>query len=251
VLSIVLFCLSCGLQSAGNTSETGNARIAGIIYEPDGVTPADGATVTARVKSVLPPVSPAAAAKRMAEELTTVTDESGTYAFDSLETGRVYVIETARDGNVAIVDSVVVMQAGLPVQCSAVTLKPAGSLRGTVAFGDGTGSDAVVICALGLNKFVTIESDGSFQFDGLPEGMLSFSVVDGNALYTRPDNLEVVVRSGEVVDIGELHLEPMTVPVPQNLTAEFDSCTGNVVLMWDGYSAFCQLFRSEACPQAI
>jgi len=137
----VLFLLNCShpTQTTGNGSGVGNALV-GVLYLPDGKTPARGVRVNIRPKTSLADLSGAGLPKRLAVLAATdsvVTDSTGKYAFDTtLDTGT-YIITSASGNNAVLIDSVAVKNKATTDTLAPDTLKPAGALKGVIRLSEG------------------------------------------------------------------------------------------------------------------
>jgi hypothetical protein len=101
----VLPFLGCNDNVAGSV-ETGNtAVVSGYLYETNGDPAAD-----AEVRFIPSGYNPyiGAVAKKAADTATTTTNDSGWYGTDSLEPGTYNVFGEDPDGNMSLIDSVIV-----------------------------------------------------------------------------------------------------------------------------------------------
>ncbi|MBN1760819.1 MAG: hypothetical protein JW863_20995 [Chitinispirillaceae bacterium] len=232
-----LLLLRCTLPSsqdeAGNISQTGNGRVAGILYVSDGATPARNAIVTIRPRASLADTVGLGIGKRLADTATVTTDDSGKFEFDStLDTG-LYVIE-ANQGDTALglIDSVHVTDPDSTVVVED-TLKPAGSITGTIYLSEGGDVRKVFILAFGINRFATPNTDGQFSFDSLAEGKYDLRIISSLDDYAVLDTFGVPVVSEEVTDLDTLRIPFTGIPTPENLTVFYDTLTNSVTLSWE------------------
>ena len=82
LLLSVLLALQCTTptdsDTAGNSSQTPNSAVSGILYQPDGITPAAGVPVKIRPKNTLADtVGFGGLPKRLVDTMTVTTDNAG------------------------------------------------------------------------------------------------------------------------------------------------------------------------------
>jgi hypothetical protein len=225
---IELHCASLQPDQGGNSTQIGNGVISGLLYKPDGVTPAQAAFVFVRKKNSLAHVT-TSLTKDFAD--TIMTDYNGRFTSDSLDTG-LYVIE-ATDGhnNCALIDSVLVKgydSTLLPPD----TLKPAGAIKGAIRLSEGGDPQKVFVLAFGLDRFATVDSTGGFAFKRLGEGSYTFRVLPTLDDYGIIDIMNISVTSGDTLDIGVI--EPMFTGIPtvKNIALKYDTLTQWVTICW-------------------
>ncbi|MBD3392019.1 MAG: hypothetical protein GF418_08095, partial [Chitinivibrionales bacterium] len=128
-------CCTTDSPTAGNSSESGNGIVAGILYEPDGTGFAAGIPVKIRPKNTLADTAGfGGLTKRLADTMTVTTDDSGRFVFDTtLDTGT-YVIEAISGNNAVLIDSVVVQDT---VNLPPDTLEPVGAIKGVIRLSEG------------------------------------------------------------------------------------------------------------------
>ncbi len=200
-LVLSLIAVSCVFpQLSGNSSEVDNKTICGIIFEPDGKTRARGASVFIRSRDYLSDASSLSKRKTVDPLVveSTCTNDTGYYRFDSLQEG-MYCIE-GRDGgnNCVLIDSIAIAD-DKKHQPLSDTLKPAGSIRGTIPWHDNEMTAYVRV--FGLDVIRKADSSGVFSIENLPEGklrvLITFSwpgrnAFDTLAVVTKPDSASFI-----------------------------------------------------------
>jgi hypothetical protein len=231
VAVLLLFLAKCGVNNvADGGTETGNARVTGILYESDGKTPAARVNVSIRPRGTLADIP--GPAKRLADTASVTTDDSGRFVFDStLDTGT-YVIEATDGNNAALVDSVHVIDTDSTVEVSD-TLKPAGGITGTIHLSEGGDARKVFVLAFGINRFTVPDTDGAFTFDSLAEAAYDLRIISTLDDYDVLDTVGIPVVSEEVTDLDTLRLEFTGIPAVKGLTLSYDTLKQIVTLRWE------------------
>jgi hypothetical protein len=231
VAVLLLFLAKCGVNNvADGGTETGNARVTGILYESDGKTPAAQVNVSIRPRGTLADIP--GPAKRLADTASVTTDDSGRFVFDStLDTGT-YVIEATDGNNAALVDSVHVIDTDSTVEVSD-TLKPAGGITGTIHLSEGGDARKVFVLAFGINRFTVPDTDGAFTFDSLAEAAYDLRIISTLDDYDVLDTVGIPVVSEEVTDLDTLRLEFTGIPAVKGLTLSYDTLKQIVTLRWE------------------
>ncbi|MBD3322543.1 MAG: hypothetical protein GF350_15685 [Chitinivibrionales bacterium] len=221
--------------TAGNSSQTPNAyaAVAGIIYEPNGKTPAINARVSIRLRSILADTSGLGLPKRLADTATVATDETGKFAFDStLDTG-LYVIESAKGSNYAFMDSVYIIQPKVATISVADTLKPAGSITGTICLSEGGDPRKIIVLAFGVDRFAQVEADGSFMFSSLAEATYDLRIISSLDDYGVLDTFSIPVISADTTNLDTLYLPFTGIPTVKGLSLSYDTLKQIVTLTWN------------------
>jgi hypothetical protein len=231
-----LFCLvSCSPNKvSGNGSQTPNA-VVGVLYQPDGHTPAVGVRVHIRPKKTLADTSGTGLPKRTATLAATdsvVTDSVGRYAFDStLDTGT-YVVEAASGNNTVLIDSVAVLNKSATDTLAPDTLKPAGALKGVIKLSENGDPRKVFVLAFGIDRFAHVNLDGSFKFSNLAEARYDLRFVSGLDNYGVFDTLGVPVGSADTTNLDTISLPFTGIPTPKNVKIAYDTLKQIVTLSW-------------------
>jgi hypothetical protein len=239
-LFIAAICLSlpfmaCVKNIAGGSTETTNAAVAGILYQPDGKTPAVGVNVHIRPRKSLADTSGAGLGKRLATMAATdsvVTDSAGRFAFDTtIDTGT-YVITSASGNNAVLIDSVTVKNKATTDTLAPDTLKPAGALKGIIKLSEGGDPRKVFVLAFGIDRFARVNADGSFKFSSLAEAKYDLRLISSLDNYGVLDTVGVPVRSADTTNLDTINLPFTGIPTPKGLTISYDTLKQIVTLTW-------------------
>ncbi len=232
-LTMLPFILSCSVNLAGNTSETGNARIAGIIYEPDGVTPAQGATVIIRSQNSLAAIAGVVGEPANGTADTVVTDNAGRYSFDTTINEGIYSIEATKDANAAFSSPVNVGNTPPTMDLDPMTLKPTGTVTGTIHLIGGGDPTEVYVLVFGIDRFTQVNSEGYFSFGDLGEGTYHLKIITTLDDYSAFDTVGIPVVSSDTTNLGTINLSYSGIQAPQNISVTYDPVTMAATLHWD------------------
>jgi hypothetical protein len=233
-LSIVVL-LDCGptrSELAGNSTQTGNGMIVGVLYQPDGATPASDAYVYLRKKNYVVDIPGLLMKKFTDTSAVSRTNSDGEFAIDSIDTG-IYAIECSDGGNnFAFNDSVAVHYFDSTVILPPAVLKPAGAIKGSIRLSEGGDPRKVFVLALGIDGQATVDTCGRFKFERLAEGKYSLMILPTLDNYAVFDTANIRVKSADTTDIGII--EPLFTDIPtiKNLTTSYDTLQQRVTLHW-------------------
>jgi hypothetical protein len=213
VLFAICLCLpflSC-VPSTGGSTETTNS-VVGKLYLCDGKTPAKGARVAIRSKTMLPDLSRAGLLKRTADTASVITDDSGAFAFlCALDTG-IYVVEGASGACAVLIDSVEVKSEDAAVTLAPEILKPVGAISGVLRLRDVGDSSKVFVVALGLDRYAKAASDGSFLFPALAQGNYALRVVTSGKILETAGEATVAVKSNDTTRLDTVDVVEAGIP---------------------------------------
>jgi hypothetical protein len=214
---------------AGNTSETGNAAVAGTIYLSDGKTPASGAKVYLIPADHIP--APGLDQVGSASPESTTTNDNGVYTLDTVSAGQ-YNILAKGSVDCAYRDSIVV-SVDIQTQVSATTLKPRGSLHGIVRLMPGEDASKVFILFKGTTTWgYPDDASGSFTVDNLAEGKYKVRIYTWLDNY-KPKDTVLSVTSGKTDTLDhDLVLQYTGIPVLGKVAAGYDTLNQVVTLHW-------------------
>jgi hypothetical protein len=170
IVAIAGLVLSCGNNPGGTSDET-VIRAGAVLYEPDGRTPAVGATVRVFVSSAID-------GKYLSRQ---TTDTNGRYEFVNLAGGE-YRLWAQKDSFVACQRIVVV--AGLIPAIKNDTLQCPSTVSGIVALESPDNPNTVTGHVVGTDKRFTPDPSGRFTLKGLAAGTYSLLVVSSLAAYS-------------------------------------------------------------------
>ena len=194
--TLFLFLFSCSLAylcycthapTAGGTTDTGNAKIAAVIYTKDGHRAA-GASVVIAPSGWLPDISTDISSSGY-KKINTITDDSGSFSIDSIHNGE-YCIEVNDLDSSAILIPITISSE----KNSTITLNDTLELYATVQGNAGCVSDTSMqryLVIFGLDRIIPISADGSFQIDNLPGGMFKMRIISQNSAW-QPFNIDSV-----------------------------------------------------------
>lgn len=193
LVAIIAFVTLCG---CGGTTDTGNARIAAVMYNDDG-SYAQGASVVLRSKDYLGEIENKPG-KFVSTVRETFTDALGYFSIDFLEPGN-YTVEINDRKNTAFLYRVTITsdeQYGKPIVYSD-TLRPYAAVRGQISAG--THLSGALYCQIyGLERTTVVDSSGNFEFTDLPEGVFDFRIVSTDTSFAPVIINDIPVFSAEV-----------------------------------------------------
>ena len=234
IAALILARCNCSPTVAGNGSQTPNS-VVGILYQPDGKTPAKGVRVHIRPQKTLADTTGAGLTKRLAVLAATdsvVTDNAGRYAFDTtIDTGT-FVIEAASGNNAVLIDSVAVKNKAVTDSVAPDTLKPAGALKGVIYLSEGGDPRKVFVLAFGIDRFAKVNADGSFKFSGLAQAAYDLRLISGLDNYGVLDTMGIEVRSADTTNLDTISLPFTGIPTPKNMKITYDTLKQIVTLSW-------------------
>jgi hypothetical protein len=222
-------------QIAGNTSETGNPSVVGVLYEPDGKTPAVGVSVIIRPEAYLAVFPGSGAADRMRTIDTAMTDNAGRFTFDSTLDLGVYMVAASSGSNGVMVDSVVIAKKNSTVTLPPQTLNPVGAIKGVIHLAEGGDPAEVYVLAFGIDRFTEVNANGNFLFSSLPSGHYRLRFVATLKNYGTLDTGGVAVASNDTSNLGTIELPSNSIPIPQNVGLSYDTMKQIVMIRWDKY----------------
>jgi uncharacterized protein (TIGR02145 family)/uncharacterized repeat protein (TIGR02543 family) len=205
IVVIALFTIKCVSNFAGGTGDVDNKTICGKLFEPDGISPAQGATVVMRPQDYLPDMT--RLPKRSANDSNFVrlihTDDSGYYKFYSIPKG-IYCIE-GRDSrnNCVLIDSIKIDSTldAIDTLLLQDTLKPPATaiIEGKIQpYNDST---QAYIRVFGLDVYEKVSSNGNFYLYDLPEGNLKMRITIMRGKLTSYDTIGIKTNAGDTTII--------------------------------------------------
>ncbi len=229
-----------------------NGAVSGIILNTDGVTPAAGARVMIRPRDFLAEPAAEGLGKLNSIKDTVMTSSEGAFSFDTFIENGTYLIEAMSDNDIVIIDSVRVTH-DRAITTPPATLQPAGTIKGSVLNSEGRAVKDVFVLAFGIDRFTRVTEDGSFRFTNLGAGTYALRILSLTENYGAFDTSDINVVAADTTDIGIVTLQSDNLPVPQNLTASYDTTTMRVTLCWNrctvpgvtGYAVFRRIADSN------
>jgi hypothetical protein len=190
-----MLALQCGCERtsmAGGTTDTGNSRIAGVIYANDGGK-AKGASVILRSRDFLSSVQNAELSDNSVLKKETTTDDSGRFVIDSMEYGNYSIEVNDREISAALIAATV--SSPSPGQIID-TLRPYAGISGNIGLKTGPSSRMFVL-VYGLERKIPIDSFGRYEAHDLPQGTLNFRIVSVDTIFKPFDINSVSLIQGE------------------------------------------------------
>ena len=227
LLLAVIF--SCTRQDiAGNGTQSGNPVISGRLFGPDGTTPAANAVVRLRPRGSLS----LGIHKKTADSATVRTDHNGSYSIHAVDPGT-YTIEYAGEGdNRALHDHVIIENADTTLALPPDTLRPAGTVRGNVRLAEGGDYRKIYVLIFGIDRFVTVNEDGSFTIANLAEASYDLRLVSALSDYGMHDTSGVAVTSADTTTLPPVELPFTGTPQLRDLHLTYDTLRQAVSLSW-------------------
>ncbi|MBN1308494.1 MAG: hypothetical protein JXA18_11285 [Chitinispirillaceae bacterium] len=233
VLCFMLLSMVCTLDMSGGSTESTNQVVVGMVYEPDGKTPAEGAVVIIRSQNTLAAIEGVTAEKQNSTKDTAVTDNSGRYAFREALDNDLYSFEAIKDDNAVFINPVNVAYGEDTVEMDPVTLRPTGRIIGGIFLAEGGDPTEVYVLAFGIDRFTRVDSDGQFTFSGLGEGEYYLKIITTLDIYGSFDTAWIPVVASETTDLGTITLPFSGLPVPQNVKVTYDPGPQKATISWD------------------
>jgi hypothetical protein len=246
-LSVLLFALTfrCApLSGDGNGSNVGNAR--GILYNADG-TRARFAKVQAVPADFRPgPSGGVGKIGSPTEIVSTYTDDTGGYVFDSLpeniynilgsggfdagDTQRTYIDSVASDGKTEV---------AIPQD----TLRAPGTLHGMARLQQGDDNTKVLVLVMGTSSWTAPEdTSGSFRLSALARGRYHVRLMPMLPNYESLDTTLSVKEGQDLPLSNPLRLKYTGIPTPAGLAVLYDTLMQKVALRWNTSSADFELW---------
>ena len=229
VLLIVTFVSCCALLRCTNPNsggtETGDSKIAAMIYNPGG-SPAANAKVFFRHHDNDP---------RPGHDSgivdSTTTDANGNYTI-SVAPG-IYTIEASGDSGLAFIDSVTAI-ANSTYRPDPDTLRPAGSIHGVVRLEEGGDPTTVFILFMGTRTFTwPDDSFGNFASGAMAGGKYRVKILTTTPNYAIMDTSFTIQVEKDSVIPEPLVLKYTGIPIPKGLRIEYDTLKQIVTLIWN------------------
>jgi alpha-tubulin suppressor-like RCC1 family protein len=189
ISGLVLYCMLLSCVNLSGGTETGDARVSGMLYNPNG-----SGAMYATVK-----VTRWNRSARDSDLVfdTTITDSSGAYRFASVPSDT-YTILGAGDSGFSYLDSVVVNANDTHMQLPPDTLKPSGSVSGRVTLENGGDPRTVRILVMGTTSWAApYDSSGNFTVSPVAEGSYRIRIIDTLGNYQPKDTVLQVTAGKE------------------------------------------------------
>lgn len=200
--------------------------LVGKVYQSDGSTPAQSATVFVRRRDT-------AQVKDTSGDstMTLVTDKNGVFQVASLETG-MYSVEAIKESEKAFSDSVLIWDEKATVHVID-TLKPTGTVRGVIGLSEGGDPRRILVFVFGPGKITSPDSNGVFMLEDLAESEYDLRIMPLLDDYEVRDTLNIPVWSQKTTDLDTLYLNYTGIPPVKGLSARADTLEQTVELRWN------------------
>lgn len=198
LICIALVCKCSIAPNAGGTTDTGNAKVAAVIYTQDGH-PAAGASVILVPSTYLSGIGSDSSITRIKYEQVTITDDSGYFQFDSIINGDYCIEINDKDSSSVLLNIMVSQEADSTIHLND-TLQPYATIEGNV----GSISDTSIIRYLliyGLDRLIPVKNDGTFLISDIPAGIFDIKIDALGSVWVPVQIESVVVNPTETVSI--------------------------------------------------
>lgn len=223
-ISLSLIC-SCTISpTAGGTSDTGNSKIAAVIYANNGRR-ASGASVTLVSSKYLSSLDTELNTVVKSDKKKTTTDESGYFSIDSIKSGD-YCIEINDNDSSAVLRRISISQSADSTFSLSDTLHPYGKIKGNVGGLTDTSIKRYLLI-YGLDRCIQVANDGTFSTDDLPSGTYNFKILADNDGWIPMEIDSVEISSGQTVVIPFAGWKD-SAEVTLNTTSSGANISGNV-----------------------
>lgn len=225
-VALLCLCTKAPLQTAGGTSDTGNPCITGMVQRPDS-TGAPGALVRLRSTDYFAPAGMAGRLRRFSFE--TMTDDSGRFVLDSLETGT-FRLEAIFENSLAVQRIADIEYDSHQVDLGVLSLAPFARLTGNVGeFGiQAPDSGQLQVGINGLERSVQVDNDGSFAFDDLPQGAFVLQITSPEPGFENLRTDTVSAISDSTTTVSSLSVFPYSAKIVLNTTSSGANIAENV-----------------------
>lgn len=231
--SLFLLCSQTSINQARNSTQTGNGMIVGVIFNKDGSF-AKNANVSLRKRSSLADTSGTMLKKIVAiDTATTITNDSGKFVIDSIDTGTYVILSTDGTNNIALNDSVYVRCKDSMIIVPNDTLKPAGAIKGIIKLAERGDVRKVFVLAFGVDRFAKVNTDGSFKMSALAEGKYSLRFISSLDNYGVLDLENISVQSSDTTNLDTINLPFTGIPTPKGIKVSYDTLKQIVSLAWN------------------
>jgi hypothetical protein len=221
-LSVAITCSSL-TGDGGFGSETTNGRISGHVLLPAG-SPAVGAQVTLRRSNYIADV-PEGLGKTLLKKGDCLTDTSGRFVFDSLDTGS-YFVEINDRRSAAVASGCSIAAERRTIDIGTNTLRVYATVLGEINI-DAAPTSAWFVQVYGLERCIAIGPTGTYTLDDLPAGVfrLRFVCSDSAVLPVTVDGVAAAASAvTNVAPVGWNHSQRLAL----NTTATGANVSGNV-----------------------
>lgn len=127
------------------------------------------------------------------------------------------------------------------------TLRPMGTLVGRVRVQPMHSPSIAWVHLMRTDLFANVDSSGMFRFTGVPAGSYDLTAITRHEGYA-PTHKQVQSVSDSSVDIGEIDLDYIGLPLVTGVQAVYDSLSGVVDLKWNEVQTSYAVYRMFGPP---
>jgi hypothetical protein len=213
---VALFLSSCDTQKVTGTADETNASAARLLDSTGAAVAGASIYVFERNDSTQQAVT------------TGTTLQDGSYSLPEVATG-LYRVIVRSQGRIAVLDSVYTSSGKLQVRTD--TLHAAGTLTGHVVLVGDDNPASVSIRVLGSDYETSVNSNGSFNLNGLGKGTWRLKFVSSLEEYSAT-YATATTRASAADTLDTVAMNFVGIPPVTNLKAVYDTLTGRVRLTW-------------------
>jgi hypothetical protein len=192
-------CCTCGApRLAGGVSDSGNARVAAVVYKSDGSRAAFARVIVCAREFTSDLLNDSAHAKALLP-FKTVTDDSGRFAIDTIDNGH-YFIEVNDTNSGAVLLKADLVPNGDSLLSFTDTLRPHAGIDGNLGRIQNSHMQRLLM-VYGLDRIVPVDSDGHFSLNKLPAGTFRFKVDFENTALTPVDLDSETIHTGRILSV--------------------------------------------------
>jgi hypothetical protein len=193
---VCLVCM-CSTPLAGGSSDSGNARVAAVIYKADGGRAAGARVIVCTREFTSDVLNDSVRAKGLFP-FKTATDDSGRFVIDSIADGS-YSIEVNDTVSGAVLLKTTLSQRDSMVSIKD-TLRPFAGIDGNLGHMQNS-SVRRLLMVYGLDRSVPVDSDGHFSLSKLPAGTFRFKVDFENTALAPVDLDSETIYTGKILSV--------------------------------------------------
>jgi hypothetical protein len=189
---------SCGKELAGGSSDSGNARVAAVVYTKDGGRAA-GASVIVCSGNYLSGIQNDSTQANGASIRKTMTDDSGRFSIDSVDSGDYFIEVNDRVSSAALSEVIVPLHPNRLITY-VDTVRPFAGIAGNSGRSNAPSEERSLL-AYGIDRRVPIDSAGNFSLVNLPAGTFRFRIVSSDAAVGPVDIDGMALTSGKTLSV--------------------------------------------------
>jgi len=194
ILVAVFSCSRSPLELSGGSTSTGNERIIGMVFYPNGL-PASRARVIPRRSDYLTALD----SMQGASSSETMTDSMGQFAIDNIDTGEYCIEVNDQRSSAVLLKATVGTESSGPLFLSD-TLRPYASIDGTVT--QPPSSAMPLYCRVyGLERIASLNSGGYFSVPNMPAGTYTIIIASPDTLYSPLKIAGIKVAAGATTHV--------------------------------------------------